>query len=80
MEDGTVHHQGIGANLDAVWAGMQVHPLVKVSTLPQMDVVRKAQADTRLDGRGALHVQDETIKQAAQGNTNHGGNPTETQG
>lgn len=77
MEDGAVHHDGVGSDFNPAGTGVQVSALIQVSTVPEADVIGEFQTDAIFDGGPAVHAQDEAVKEAAQANANDGGNPAE---
>lgn len=77
MEDGAVHHDGVGSDFNPAGTGVQVSALIQVSTVPEADVIGEAQTDAIFDGRPAVHAQDEAVKEATQANADDGRNPAE---
>jgi hypothetical protein len=58
MQNGAMHHDRPGANLDPARARVHVHPFVQVTTMPKRDVVGEPEADASLDGGMTVDLQD----------------------
>jgi hypothetical protein len=61
----TVHHEGLVADEDALWAGMKVDAVIQVDLAAQVDVGRLAQANVILHERRAIAPQNQPIGQGS---------------
>src|SRR6266508_6956271 len=75
MQNSSMHNDGSRSNLDSLWTGMQIDTFIQINALTKLDMVRKPQADMAFNCRQTIHVEDETIKQPSQPNSNNGRDP-----
>jgi hypothetical protein len=79
VKNRAMHHDGILAYLNTVWAGMQISALIKINTMAQADVICEAQSDPILDCCPSVHPQYQPIQEPPQGNTSQRGHPADQQ-
>ena len=74
-----MHHKAIGANRDALGAGVEVDPLVQIGITAQVNLIGKAQAYATFNCGDAIHAQDEPITERTQPNADNRRHPPDQQ-